>query len=245
MTEENEDFDWNWISTRRNRLLSAEQTLDIAPDSWKVWVKGSGSVLEKCRRHIVRFKTSNPESQRPSPKSLEQKALEQIIRHYEDRKVGFEPLASCVAARVINQSGGRYTHGWVTPPSSDGGADFIGRVDVGSGFSKAGLVVLGQAKCEKLTVATGGNHIARTVARLRRGWLGIYVTTSYFSASVQRKIQEDKYPILLINGLRLAREVLELKTEGAFDSVESLLCWIDSQAEVESARKDPEEVLYL
>ena len=50
--------------------------------------------------------------------------------------------------------------------------DFVGRLDVGSGHSTAKLVVLGQAKCEKLQSATGGNHIARTVARLRRGWIG-------------------------------------------------------------------------
>jgi hypothetical protein len=73
--------------------------------------------------------------------------------------------------------------GWITPPSSDGGADFVGRFDVGDGFARARLVVLGQAKCE--TGATGGLHMARTIARLRRGWLVVFVTTSYFSEGVR------------------------------------------------------------
>ena len=59
--------------------------------------------------------------------------------------------------------------GWVTSPGSAGGADFIGRLDVGEGFGAAKLVVLGQAKCEALDSPTGGNQIARTVAQLKLG----------------------------------------------------------------------------
>lgn len=65
--------------------------------------------------------------------------------------------------------------GWITSATSDGGADFYGRLDVGSGFGQAKLIVLGQAKCESFSSPTGGNHIARTVARLRRvGWVFSY-----------------------------------------------------------------------
>ena len=71
-------------------------------------------------------------------------------------------------------------------------------MDIGSGFGAAKIIVLGQAKCESLNTPTSGTHIARTVAKLRRGWLGIYVTTSYFSNNVQIEILEDKYPLLLI-----------------------------------------------
>jgi hypothetical protein len=69
------------------------------------------------------------------------------------------------------------------------------------------LVVLGQAKCEDPGTPTNAVHVARTVARLRRGWVGAYVTTSYFSASTQEEILADKYPILLIDGRTLAEEL--------------------------------------
>jgi len=42
-------------------------------------------------------------------------------------------------------------------------------MDIGTGFGSAKLIVLGQAKCESLSSPTGGNHIARTVAKLKRG----------------------------------------------------------------------------
>ena len=39
-------------------------------------------------------------------------------------------------------------------------------MDIGTGFGSAKVIVLGQAKCESLDSPTGGNHIARTVAKL-------------------------------------------------------------------------------
>jgi len=54
--------------------------------------------------------------------------------------------------------------------------------------------VLGQAKCQVLDRPTHGRDIARTVARLRRGRLGVYVTTSFFSSQTQREVIEDRYP---------------------------------------------------
>lgn len=69
------------------------------------------------------------------------------------------------------------------------------------------IVILGQAKCEKPNTPTNGVHIARTVARLKRGWFGVYVTTSYFSKSVQVEVLDDQYPIMLICGKKLAETV--------------------------------------
>jgi hypothetical protein len=133
--------------------------------------------------------------------------------------------------------------GWITPPSSDGGADFIARLDVGSGFSRAKIIVLGQAKCESPTTATGGNHIARTVARLRRGWLGVYVTTSFFSEAVQREVIEDQYPVCLIHGLRLAQEVSRMMYDSGYQSVGHLLADIDSRYDELVQVRKPEEIL--
>ena len=149
-----------------------------------------------------------------------------------------------VAAKVIDETGESYHEGWITPGTGDHGADFIGRLDVGSGFAKTKLVVLGQAKCEKIDTPTGGNHVARTIARLRRGWIGVYVTTSYYSEAVQREVIEDRCPIVLIHGLRLAQEVLQTAHEGGYKDVKSFLEHIDSTYENKVMRRDPEEILH-
>jgi len=53
-------------------------------------------------------------------------------------------------------------------------------MDIGLGFDVAKVIVLRQAKCKSLNTPTSGTHIARTFAKFKRGWLGVYVTISYF-----------------------------------------------------------------
>ena len=115
-------------------------------------------------------------------------------------------------------------------------------MDLGVGFGAAKLIVLGQAKCESLNSPTSGNHIARTVARLRRGWVGAYVTTSYFSEAVQREVIEDKYPILLVNGLLLSETVRLLAHESGI-SVKEFLELVDSSYDERIRSRNPEEIL--
>jgi len=137
-----------------------------------------------------------------------------------------------------------YVAGWITPASSDGGADFYGRLEIGSGFGKAKLILLGQAKCESLDKPTGGNHIARTVARLRRGWLGVYVTTSFFSEAVQREIIEDEYPIMLVNGKRLAETVLKILHDEGYPKLDAYLNYLDLRFDSQVKVRRPEELLF-
>ena len=74
----------------------------------------------------------------------------------------------------------------------------------------------------KVLTLLSGTHIARTVAKLRRGWLGVYVTTSYFSDKVQIEILEDKYPILLINGKILSEEVNEIVHQNVIKTLKNI-----------------------
>lgn len=244
LLDNNEQFDWNWINDRRNPSLELDKTLIRAPHSWKQWIKtGSGS-LDRYRRRVSKLMTLSPEEQRESlmdTSSREAQALNEVYKFYMGKKRCFEALAAVVAEQVIKSSGGDYRFGWITRPP-DGGADFIGRLNVGSGFGAAKLVVLGQAKCEKPDVPTSGNHIARTVARLKRGWIGVYVTTSYFSDAVQREIIEDEYPIVLINGGRVAQEVIRLAHQQG-KSVRALLEVIDDDFKNKIQVRRPEEVL--
>ncbi len=187
--------------------------------------------------------TTPTSEQQATPGSREARTLQHVYSRYEGRNQQFEGLAEVVAERVLGKGGSQYRTGWLTPSSSDGGADFIGRLDVGTDFSRTKLIVLGQAKCEKLDRPTGGNHIGRTVARLRRGWIGVYVTTSYFSEAVQREVYEDDYPIVLINGRRVAEELEALSYESG-KSVAAILDKIDAEYEHRIEHRDPREILH-
>jgi hypothetical protein len=236
---ENEVFDWRWISDRRDNKLTVEETLSKAPKAWRHWV--SKGEFEKSRRRVAKLSTTKTAEQQPDRR--ERKALETIYKFYCRKQNRFESLAAFVAGQILRAGGHAYKEGWITPPSRDHGADFVGRLDLGSGFATAKIVILGQAKCEKLGRATGGNHIARTVARLKRGWIGAYVTTSYFSLPVQQEVLEDKYPILLVNGQRVAQEVLKAVHDKGTD-IASFLADIDSKHDQLVQQRDPEQIFY-
>ena len=182
----------------------------------------------------------------PSKGSIEYDILHSTYKYYDGKKHKFEALAAHITSRILaTNGGGIYRPGWLTQASGDFGIDFVGRLDIGSDFATVKLVVLGQAKCEDPEVPTNGNHIARTVARLRRGWIGVYVTTSWFSDNTQKEVLEDQYPILMIDGFRLAKEIHANLIELGNLNLTSFLDEITSKYEVLQARKMPEEVMLL
>ncbi|MGI2132292.1 restriction endonuclease [Shewanella baltica] len=241
---EHEEFEWDWINSRRKKAFSIEMTNQTAPKSWRQWLSEGSNALNKLRRRVSKLKLEKAINQKPIPGSESDKILNQIYDYYANKKHRFEALAEEIAERVLDRELGIYQKGWVTQGSGDGGADFIGKVTLGSGFSKVELIVLGQAKCESLNTPTGGNHIARTVARLKRGWLGVYVTTSYFSDSVQREVIEDKYPIVLIHGRRLAEEVAKIVYESeVYSNVAEFLIAMDAVYPSRLKQRQAEEIL--
>ncbi|ADT92575.1 hypothetical protein Sbal678_0376 [Shewanella baltica OS678] len=241
---EHEKFEWDWINNRRKKAFSLAITNQTAPKSWRQWLCEGSNALNKLRRRVSKLSLEKAVNQKPIPGSESDKILNQIYDYYANKKHRFEALAEVIAERVIDRELGIYQKGWVTQGSGDGGADFIGKVTLGSGFSKVELIVLGQAKCESLNTPTGGNHIARTVARLKRGWLGVYVTTSYFSDSVQREVIEDKYPIVLIHGRRLAEEVAKIVYESeAYSNVTEFLIAMDAVYPSRLKQRQAEEIL--
>ncbi|MDP9439582.1 MAG: hypothetical protein M3P49_12720 [Actinomycetota bacterium] len=83
------------------------------------------------------------------------------------------------------------------------------------------------------------------MARLRRGWIGVYVTTGYFSRSTQIEVVQDRYPLLLVNGLRLATELdKELRRKGD-PALEDLLAEIEGRYGQLTELSDPDQVLFL
>ncbi|MEL7185109.1 MAG: restriction endonuclease [Pseudomonadota bacterium] len=246
LESEHEEFDWTWIRERRNPEVELSKTNMLAPKSWQKWLKDGSNHLNRARRRVSKLAIEKREAQKPIPGSEAETVLRQIYEHYGGRKHRFEALAELVTEKVIGAKYGGYNRGWITAAGGDGGADFVASVSLGSEFSTAKIVVLGQAKCVALDSPTHGNHIARTVARLKRGWIGAFVTTSYFSDSVQQEVIEDKYPIVLINGKRLAEEVAKIVHEDdRYESVLSLLDDLSEQYEGRIQHRQPEEILNL
>jgi hypothetical protein len=209
LAPENENLNWNWINARRDPSFSAEECLSLAPKSWKKWVESGPAAVFGLRRNVVTKSVVSEAMQRPPKGSSEAEILKSIYDYYSTKKHRFEALAEFVAQEIFREQGVTYKAGWITQGGGDGGFDFVGSIDLDpAGILKSSRqVVLGQAKCEKLDRPTNGLHIARLAARLRRGWVGIYVTTSYFSMPVQREVLTDRYPVILIDGARVATVV--------------------------------------
>jgi hypothetical protein len=212
LDKENEIFSWHWIDQRRNSAVDAETALKAAPASWRKWVSGGELAIEGCRRFVARQSVVDPARQ-GCDGNAEHEILQQVQQYFTKKRHSFEGVASFVAQKVL---GPQCRRGWVTKRSGDGGVDFVCRLDVGDPvdrLSHTAAVVLGQAKCVAIGSAVGGHALARVVARLQRGWLGVFVTTGVFSRAAQLELAQDKYPIVLINGRRLAGVLFEVVTK--------------------------------
>lgn len=183
--------------------------------------------------------------QQPLPGSVEAQVLQQVYAFFDGRKHAFELLASRVAAEVLRESGARYKEGWQSRSSGDGGVDFIGRIDMGSLTASTPVVVLGQAKCIQPSSSISPEQVARVVARLRRGWIGVYVTTGSFSRQAQIEIIDDQYPVVLISGGTLATAVRQMAQANYGGDLGALLeSTIDGYGTAVTHRR-PEEVLSM
>ena len=131
--------------------------------------------------------------------------MDEIIGFYDGRKGRFEALAARIMEERLRKLGLR-SDVWLTRLSADRGYDMVVRLDVGEGERPVRLVVLGQAKCVRKTGASA-EQLARLVARLQRGWFGVFVTTGYFSRSAQDELAEDRYPVMLVDGKQVAETV--------------------------------------
>lgn len=242
---EDEGLDWDWINARRDSSLKDAETLRRAPWSWRTWVHEGDIALPRIRRQVARNRLVSSREQLPDPATPEYHVLQAIYRKFDGTKASFESLASSVAGRVLGGNAGKYVPGWLTKPTGDRGIDFVGRLDAGSGDSTAHLVVLGQAKCIKPSSSVSAEQLSRVVARLKRGWLGAYVTTGSFSRPAQLEMIEDDYPVVLVPGLRLSQEVRLMAYETYAGNVDQLLDeTVDAHTQLIAQRR-PEEILML
>jgi hypothetical protein len=243
VAEEDELFDWAWIDARRDPEISVEDTLRLAPRSWRTWVEDGETSISRVRRYVARRSLVGRDAQRPASGTPPARLLREVYDTYQGRQAEFEAVAAWMADRILGQAG-TYTHHGVTRATGDRGFDFVGRLDLGSGFGSVKLVVLGQAKCENLDTPTGATHVARTVARLRRGWVGVYVTTSYFSRSTQFEVIQDRYPVLLVNGLDVATALAEELHRRGRPPLSEVLDDIQATFGGLTELSDPDQVLF-
>ncbi|MEV5540070.1 restriction endonuclease [Saccharopolyspora shandongensis] len=243
LTAENEGIHWEWITARRDPSVSREDALELAPSAWKQWVDHGTAMLPKIRRRVARSRITKVRDQRPQPGSKTAADLQAVYERFDSAKHAFEGLASAIAARALRGSGSAYHEGWLTRRSGDGGADFVGRLDVGSGLASTSLVVLGQAKCIKPDSLISAEQIARVVARLRRGWIGVYVTTGSFSEPAQMEMIEDQYPIVLINGSALIHELSAIASEDHGGDLNACVEHLLKHHSTTITNRRPEEIL--
>jgi hypothetical protein len=236
-------IDLRWIDDRRDPDLPDEDTLRHAPASWIRWVKLGRIAIPGIRRRVLASAVRTVKEQQPDPGSPDAATLETLYRFYDGRKHAFELLASRVAAEVLRESGARYKEGWLTRSSGDGGVDFVGRIDMGSVNAITPVVVLGQAKCIRPTSSISPEQVARVVARLRRGWIGVYVTTGSFSRQAQEEIIDDQYPVVLIAGGTLATTVRRMSQANYGGDLTALLQTTADQYVDAVTHRRPEEVI--
>lgn len=244
LAAEDDCLDWRWIEARRDPAVGVDAALKLAPAAWREWVDKGNAALPRARRRVARSRIVKIKNQKPQPRSPEAVDLRTIHRFFDNRKHDFEAVASAVAGRILGV-GASYREGWLTRRSGDGGADFIGRIDVGRGTASASLVVLGQAKCVTPETSISAEQIARIVARLQRGWIGVYVTTGYFSEAAQIEMVEDRYPISLVNGRQLAGELRSMANEDHNGDLLACLEHLRNSHTAIVTERRPEEVLLL
>ena len=243
MKEDCECFDWSWIAKRCDPSLTNAETNKYAPAAWKKWINGGSESIHQVRRSVADFDIVKKSSQIPAKGTKAYKRLLDIYHYYDNNKHNFEYLAMELTKKSLEKCGVTCTPGWITQRSGDGGIDFVLRMDIGKdSLSGIKVIVLGQAKCTTPETKTNGVDIARTVARLKRGWIGAFVTTSYYSDRLQKELNEDKYPIMLING----KTVAELVDSELFDRGIDLNTYLDSlEKAYKQEKRMAEDILYV
>jgi hypothetical protein len=236
-------LDMRWIDDRRDAALDAETAARHAPPSWRRWIKQGSAAVPAIRRRVLSTRIQSTREQQPAPNSPESAVLQKLYRFFDGSKHQFEQLAAIVTARVLGSSGAVYRPGWISRAGGDGGVDFVGRLDVGLPSANTPLVVLGQAKCVTPESSISAETVARVVARLRRGWVGVFVTTGSFSNRAQVEIIDDQYPLVLVPGRILVEQVLSIAAADYADDLDALLKDVEENYAKAIAYRRPEEIL--
>lgn len=246
LNEENNCFDWDWISDRCNKNLSVYETNDKAPLAWKKWIQYGNDKIEKVRRHVIKSRIIKEKEQYTKSGSIEEKILKVIEKHYENqnKKLQFELFALYISQFFFAENSMKYLEGYITKGSGDKGIDFISRIDIGQDLANIKMVVIGQAKCQTKPVSS--KDIARTIAKLKRNYIGVFVTNSVFSEQTQEEILEDQYPLIMINGNKIAQLTNKyiLDSSNDLNKLKEYLDQLDKQYDDYKSNIRPDDIIY-
>lgn len=211
LKKEQEKFDFvKWIGARYNPSLTTEETNQFAPQSWRDWIDAGIENISMFRREISGEKSIRYSDQLPKYGSSEFKLLTQIYEYYSSnmRFCNFEVLAMEVTRKVIEENNVSCIPGWILQKSNKHGKDFIMRMDVGTeSLSGIHFPILGYASCVNPTQMVDESDVNSAIANLNQGWVAAYVTTSFFSECIQKKVYSNGLPVMMINGKKIVQVV--------------------------------------
>ena len=244
LSNENNQLDWEWISDRCNNRLPIKEANKNAPSSWKYWVKNGNDNIEKIRRHVLKSRIVKEKDQKTNSGSFEDKIIGIIEEHYKNKKLQFELFALQITQFFFMENNTKYLEGYITKGSGDKGIDFITRIDIGQDLAGIKMVVIGQAKCQNETI--NSKDIARTIAKLKRNYVGVFVTNSTFSQQTQEEILEDQYPLIMINGSKIAQLTNKYILDSSKDlnKLEEYLNNLDEQYNNYKSNIRPDDIIY-
>ena len=209
------EFDWAWIDDRRDKDIAIKDKIERAPQSWKTWVEKGSDHIDDIRFKINSTYTESVDSQKKlsiKEDDIIKKLLNEFYP-YEGKNrnanaIRFESMSAFIAQLYFEESGYFYRTGWITKGTGDRGVDFVGRLEIGNDhFSKNTLIVLGQSK--RYSGLINGESLTRIASRMTRGYMGVVVTLDAFSVAGQREVKDDRLPIIMINGKKVAQLLLD------------------------------------
>lgn len=252
-TDDDNKIDWDWIKDRRDPAIPKENINNKAPKAWKKWVKNGSSILSESMQKIRYYDVSTKDEQVSELENHHILILDKIKDKYDKSKEKgrFEALASLAASVYFGDE--KYTRGWITKLSGDMGVDFIGRLKIyneaipnpkGTVLGQTSILVLGQAKCrtDYKRAYENATDIARVASRLKRGNMGIFVTTGTYSPATQHEVILDGYPIILINGRQLA-DLINAYSIKTGKTIDDILQECDKYYDSNQSDKPPEHIL--
>lgn len=203
------ELNWAWIDDRKDSSIPTEDCNAKAPAAWKKWINHGAEVLGSVQLKIRPYRIIPIVEQKKMPGKNRAIVHELLDIHYPDSTkdgVRFEAMAAFITELFFENQ--NYFTGWITQGVGDRGVDFVGRLDIGQDeLAKTSVIVLGQSKRYKNPIS--GERLTRVASRMTRGYIGVVITLDTFTPAAQKEINDDKLPIILINGKKVAELLLK------------------------------------
>ena len=239
LLNEDEILNWQWINDRRNPLLSNEDSNRYAPQSWKNFVRNGIVSFNQIRKISLYSQSSIYQIDFNS--KVEQRIHKSIQDYYGNFPYKFNSLASFITGKIIGKESSNYSPSWTKLSIDDFDIDFIGSLDIGNEIINTKLIVIGKASFENKDFEVFESNIDNLAQNFRRGWLGIHVTNGYFTENLIVRYKEEKYPILLINGSLLVKEINDAVVQFGNIGLSEFFDYIYESYQMLSYRKIPDD----